>query len=382
MSTSAAKRHRSVANPEVGIQQYQQVFESWLEDNPGTLPALLGRTLVSNLRSVTPGHVVSLVNLLERLFSCGLDNAMILPSKFEAAIRATLAANPSRAGKSSALDLYAHEVCEHIRHCFSMLRVLRLEQNKPSTAISKTGAFKRKANTAENIIINSLVGKVNVKCGSHPDVPASESGCASVLTPASSVSDLRCASVTKSTSATSVIEKSEGKSDLPDCFWKFLKKCKGAEVVPAQPVSRMSTPLSSPRSTVFYDEDGFPDIISGMYSTPISAKQLVPSNDLTPEPVIPTTKEREKQNTCHQSKFEECFTSACQQAFRGVEQRLGAFFDRLGHQDPLTKALRDPRSARVVCIGRCQQACFHLWCHQEGLWRAHGRAWQGCQELH
>jgi hypothetical protein len=107
---SAAKRHRSVANPEVGIQQYQQVFESWLEDNPGTLPALLGRTLVSNLRSVTPGHVVSLVNLLERLFSCGLDNAMILPSKFEAAIRATLAANPSRAGKSSALDLYAHEV--------------------------------------------------------------------------------------------------------------------------------------------------------------------------------------------------------------------------------------------------------------------------------
>jgi hypothetical protein len=54
----------------------------------------------------------------------------------------------------------------------------------------------------------------------------------------------------------------------------------------------MSTPLSSPRSTVFYDEDGFPDIISGMYSTPISAKQLVPSNDLSPEPMIPTTKER------------------------------------------------------------------------------------------
>ena len=161
LTMAACKRPRSVANPAVGMDKYKEMFESWLLDNVGTLPQLLGPCLVTDLRGVLPHHVIRLSGLLDRFFTAGLTNAVILPSKLEIGIRSVLAENPERAARSTGLDLYAHQITEHIKHSFSMLRIIKLETNRSSLAgVSKSSAFRRKASASESIVINNLVAKV------------------------------------------------------------------------------------------------------------------------------------------------------------------------------------------------------------------------------
>ena len=70
------------------------------------------------------------------------------------------------------------------------------------------------------------------------------------------------------------------------CFRKYLGK----------PQSANSTPLSSPRSTIFYDTDGFPNLDD--YEIDFTPPKLkhAPANDITPPldvpPVVPVTKAR------------------------------------------------------------------------------------------
>ena len=93
-SMSAAKRPRSVVNPMVSIEKYREVFDAWLRDTVGTIPALLGKYIVTTLRAVTPNHFVTLVSLLDRLFATGCQNAMILSNTFEARIKLAFAYHP------------------------------------------------------------------------------------------------------------------------------------------------------------------------------------------------------------------------------------------------------------------------------------------------
>ena len=278
---SAAKRDRSVANHMVSIDQYREVFDSWLQNTVGTIPAMLGKDLVADLRAVTPSHVVAIVGLLELLLSAGCWNAMILPSKFEAAIRLVFAAHPLRVGKSSGLDLYAHDVCEHIKQCFSMLRHLRREQTKPLRGnCSKTACFKRKATTAENIVTNNLVAKVQLESAdAFIDAPhASMDEDVHMMAPFS----------------------------LPTCFAAYL----GKSAYSSAPLATgASTPASSPRSTVFYDEDGWPMIGGDLCATPVKTQQLQPSNDLSPPPVMPSTRARKKATLAKRAELKDALKS-------------------------------------------------------------------------
>ena len=124
------KRPRSVASKTVGVQEYKNVLRLWRSERNLTYNALLGPSLASEIRAVTPNHMVQLASLFDKFIEAGLTNGMVLPSRLEQALK-DIFANDDCAGQTLGLDVYAMKVSKHIAVCFSMLRVLQLEENRP-----------------------------------------------------------------------------------------------------------------------------------------------------------------------------------------------------------------------------------------------------------
>lgn len=291
---SAGKRPRSVANPAIGIDRYKEVFASWLRGIPGHLVQVIGPSLASDTRGVTPAALVALTDLLNRLFDAGLSNGMVLPSKFEAGIKQALADQPEKAGKSAGLDLWPHEIAEHVKHAFGMLRMIKLEQVKPPKfGVSKTAAFKRKATTAETILINLLVAKVvldDTLTSSSHSVSATTSSLQTLTsceTLTTSCATALCDAQSQSAKQ-SIFDEEAFSSNIPSCFSNYLNNV-GAQAL-------ATTPLSSPRSTVWYDEDGFPAGLTDaeLVCTPIRASAMPPPALVSPAPVQSAVRTRKK----------------------------------------------------------------------------------------
>ena len=173
MATS--KRPRSIANGQVAADNYKDIFDAWLCASSGNIMQLVGPTVVSDLRGVLPSQVVRLVNLLDRFFAAGLLNCVVLPSKLETGIRQVFADRPERVGKGAGLDLFAHDVAEHIRHVFSMVRVIKMMEERPGAGgVKKCAAFQRRATTAETVVIHNLVGQVVLDDCSRASSPRGE----------------------------------------------------------------------------------------------------------------------------------------------------------------------------------------------------------------
>ena len=227
------KRPRSVASRTVGLDEYKSALRTWRHSHhEQSFHAILGPSLVQDLRGVQPSHVLQLMVLFQELINHGCSNCMLLPAKFEQALKEVFASDGC-AGKQLGLDLYAHQVGKHIYTCFSMLRVWALDQVRPSVA-NKSNSFKKRCSTAELAIFSQLISKLDIT-GCTPDHSPAPS--ASVHLP------LPCPSVNAS---------STPPCSLPDCFRRYLHNTKGAAL------SRTSSVASSRASTVLYDEDGIP----------------------------------------------------------------------------------------------------------------------------
>ena len=128
----------------------------------GSVPLLIGPILAKDQRGVTPVAVIKLGVLFGQFLDAGLTNAMVLPKRLEAGIRQAFVDSPDKACKTLCIGLYAFDLTEHIRFCFPLLRLIRLERDKPNASgISKIGALERKAKDAELIVVDGLVRRTS-----------------------------------------------------------------------------------------------------------------------------------------------------------------------------------------------------------------------------
>jgi len=161
------KRPRSVASHEVNVADYKSALRAWKKLHSGSYDAILGPHLVEDLRGVNPHHIVCLSSLLHDLIDRGLTNAMVVPSKLTQALQ-HIFGEDGNAGKPHGLDLYAHQVADHIRHCFNMIRVVFLdEQSVASRKTMKSKSFLRKCSTADYVVVRALASKLIIRDVSH-----------------------------------------------------------------------------------------------------------------------------------------------------------------------------------------------------------------------
>ena len=160
---SAEKRSRSVANADVLVVHYRTMIAEWFRSFDGNVHKFLGPALAKDQRGVTPVHVIRLSALLQSFIGNGLQNGVVLAMRLEAGVSAALADQPEKAPKGINLDVCAHELTEHVRFSFNILRYLRLERDSPNpSGVSKTSAFTRRARATELVVINNLVSKMHM----------------------------------------------------------------------------------------------------------------------------------------------------------------------------------------------------------------------------
>lgn len=156
-----AKRCRSVANPNIHVNTYTKIIAAWFGSFDGDAQQFIGPTLAKDSRSITPSAVIRMHTLLEAFIESGLKNGVVLPQRLETGISSALADMPEKAPKGVNLDLFAHDLADHARFAFTVVRNIRLEQDKPNpSGTSKVSAFLRKARTSELVVIKSMVAKL------------------------------------------------------------------------------------------------------------------------------------------------------------------------------------------------------------------------------
>ena len=130
-------------------------------------------------------------------------------------------------------DLYAHCLAEHIRHTFSIVRIIRLEQDRPSKpGQSKIASYQKKATTAETIITNGLVAKLKLNVSDKVRVLSIEDQ--EPIAEHTVCSDDKSSPMKRMSSSTSAISSNvtdkekeediaEDDAGIPTCFGKFLE---------------------------------------------------------------------------------------------------------------------------------------------------------------
>ena len=288
-------RPRSVASKSVGVQEYKEALRFWRGDRGLTYHALLGPNLVGEIRAVTPNHMVQLASLFDKFIEAGCTNAMVLPSKLEVALK-EIFAKDSCAGQTLGLDLYAVKVSKHIGVCFSMLRVLRLEEEKTSLSQRKSSHFQRKCSASEMAIVSKLASIITLDESTFERSGSSGSLTSESHSVVASPGQMRPSAAparSSKESQTHSVAKKLDVSEVPCCFTKYLKK----EVPPGSPVlPRFPTEKVKKKNP--FDAEGFPvlpwaapdedDVISVGSSSP--AKTPKPSSLVRPpEAMAPLT---------------------------------------------------------------------------------------------
>ena len=270
------KRARSVATRCVGVNEYKDALRSWQRESGKTYNAILGPKLVDELRQVQPNHVVQLSGLFDKLLEAGCVNAVLFPSKVELALKEIFAMDDV-AGQTMGLDLFAHKVGKHITTCFSMLRVIVLEEDATARDSRKSACFKKRCITAETALVGKLTAKVVVDDGNDSKAKHTENvgTDASKLGKSASCGSIGSCGSAVSGSSAPVLEPPQKArpTSLPSCFAKFLEKVRQqGDSPPAsardsdageQPASARSLSVVSLASTKHYDEDGFPTLTTG-----------------------------------------------------------------------------------------------------------------------
>jgi len=148
---------RSVANPTVGVKEYITALTTFKTVGQFACLDDVVPKMTSESRGVRPADIIGLARLFEYLLLNGSSNGMIYPSQFEAATVRFLAEHPLRT-TTLAPEIFAHRFTEHVKVCFSMLRLLQMEDSQVTAKVRfpKTGGFRKNVTTAEWIVLKGL----------------------------------------------------------------------------------------------------------------------------------------------------------------------------------------------------------------------------------
>ena len=162
----AARRPRELANPDVQHEQLVLLIEKFQAGR--TWSSLLGPRLASKAHQICPSLFVRITPLMSDLLAVGFTNCVLPMAKLEKALRQTVLPGEPVANGST-VDLLVGQVAEHIRLCFNMLRLLRVEDKASSHSIGrfrrypKTGGFRKQLTAADTVLVQSLVREVKLR---------------------------------------------------------------------------------------------------------------------------------------------------------------------------------------------------------------------------
>lgn len=160
---NSIRRERTTANHDISLNCYSDEISKWLGTFNGTVASFIGPAMCREQRFVTAGHVVRVSGLLDGFINIGLKNGVLLGNRLEAAIRHSFAKLAEKVPKGCNSDVLAHDLSEHLRYCFNVLRFMKQEMESPNpSGISKVTTLRRHAKTAELVVINSLVAKMEL----------------------------------------------------------------------------------------------------------------------------------------------------------------------------------------------------------------------------
>ena len=163
-SSMSPKRQRSVSNLNVGVREYLSALMSWRSQHSGqSYQQLLGPTRCREIRQVTPHSLSRCYGLLIALVDIGVHNGVLLPSKFEIALKESSFRDPSALSASPNNATIITDITDHIRVNFGMVRQLAFEDDEMPCRrrYCKTGVLRRMATASELVLINNLIRKMN-----------------------------------------------------------------------------------------------------------------------------------------------------------------------------------------------------------------------------
>lgn len=163
------KRARNTANHDISLNSYSDEVSKWFGTFNGTVASFIGPAMCKEQRFVTAGHVVKVSSLLEGFINIGLKNGVLLGNRLEAGIRHSFAKSTEKVPKGCNSDVLAHDLAEHLRYCFNVLRFMKQEIESPNpSGTSKVTTLRRHAKTAELVVINTLVAKIELHSFTAP----------------------------------------------------------------------------------------------------------------------------------------------------------------------------------------------------------------------
>jgi len=142
---ASSRKPRELANPDVSSECIVSALSKYR--GLSRWQTLLGAEIVSVQHSVTPSYVCRLSPLINDFLEIGFKNLVLPMSKFEAAMLSTMDVDDVPSGRSA--QVWASMLCEHIRLCCNMLRIVKLEDDTPTDTpmgrrrYPKSGGFRK-----------------------------------------------------------------------------------------------------------------------------------------------------------------------------------------------------------------------------------------------
>ena len=103
----------------------------WLRTVDGNLQLHLGPQLCKKQAAVNAGHLIRVRSLLTAFLNSGLKNGVLNASRLEAGIRGSLSQALEKVNAGVNVDLFSHQLAEHLRLCSNALRFYKMEQVNP-----------------------------------------------------------------------------------------------------------------------------------------------------------------------------------------------------------------------------------------------------------
>ena len=111
--------------------------KAWRDDEGRkTMEELVGPLLVSTSRHISPAAAVRLTKLFEHLIAGGCSNGVVLGSALEQALKRHIADDSGATAAKAGIDLYLHQLSNHIKSGLYMLRMLRMEERAGGTNVA------------------------------------------------------------------------------------------------------------------------------------------------------------------------------------------------------------------------------------------------------
>ncbi|CAK0818284.1 unnamed protein product, partial [Prorocentrum cordatum] len=208
---------RMVANEAVLTKDYTTAFLHAHSRAKLPLDEMLG-SLKAAPYQISPDDLARGSPLIEELLSIGLKNGVIYPSRFEQGLRDAILENRSAMkAEGQSAELKIIQIRTHVSNLLTQLRNWKRETTGVYTKkVTKTAGLKRKASSAQQVLINTLVSKLDW---------SSEENASRATSVEPAGSRASSPEPPPGTEATRIHQslRGESSSGLPLCFQKYLE---------------------------------------------------------------------------------------------------------------------------------------------------------------